>query len=291
MSERDVTAADGRVLRVSEGGDPGGTPVLHLPGSPGSRVLPAFELERAARRGVRLISYDRPGYGGSTRHPGRNVADCASDVRAIAGALGVRRMAVWGTSGGAPHAAACAALLSGLVGAVGLLGCPAPYGAPGLNWTADMGANVVAEFAAVREGPAAARRWLQSARAEMLGESASEDAEVNEWPFTEPDVAALERIGGPLFEALRVGLAPGVDGWLDDDLATVADWGFGLSQIRVPVLVMHGGRDGLVPVAHGRWLAEAIPGAELRVYEDEGHVSPLANRLDELYDWLLERAL
>ena len=89
--------------------------------------------------------------------------------------------------------------------------------------------------------------------------------------------------------SMETGLAGGIDGWLDDDLAFVRDWGFGITQIQTPVLLMHGREDRFVPVAHGEWLAEAIPGVDARIYADEGHISLRVNRLAELYDWLLAR--
>jgi pimeloyl-ACP methyl ester carboxylesterase len=79
-------------------------------GTPNSRLLYGPNVADAAARGLRLISYDRPGYGGSDPQPGRTVADCASDVRAICAALDVQQLATWGVSGGGPHVLACAAL-------------------------------------------------------------------------------------------------------------------------------------------------------------------------------------
>jgi pimeloyl-ACP methyl ester carboxylesterase len=128
MQEHEVVARDGGVLMVLEDGDRSGRPVLVHNGTPNSRLLFAGDVESARRHGIRLISYDRPGYGGSTRRPGRTVADCAEDVRDIASALGIDRLAVWGISGGGPHAIACAALLPDLVPAVGVLASVAPWG-------------------------------------------------------------------------------------------------------------------------------------------------------------------
>jgi pimeloyl-ACP methyl ester carboxylesterase len=82
------------VLQVSERGDPDGTPVLIHNGTPNSRLMYEPDVRLAERQGVRLISYDRPGYGGSTSQPGRTIADCAQDVRAIAAGLGSKRLAV-----------------------------------------------------------------------------------------------------------------------------------------------------------------------------------------------------
>jgi pimeloyl-ACP methyl ester carboxylesterase len=121
MQEHDLVVRDGRALKVLEDGDRLGRPVLVHNGMPNSRLLFAGDVESARKYGIRLISYDRPGYGGSTRQPGRTVADCAEDVRAIAAALGLDRLAVWGVSGGGPHAIACAALLPDLVACVGVL--------------------------------------------------------------------------------------------------------------------------------------------------------------------------
>jgi pimeloyl-ACP methyl ester carboxylesterase len=290
MSESDVTTRDGRVLRVSVEGDETGVPVLAIPGTPGSRRRPDREITRARERGVRLISYDRPGYGSSDRHEGRNVAACAGDVRAIANALGVRRLAVWGISGGGPHAAACAALLHDLVPAVGMLAAPAPYGAPGLNWLDGMGEDNITEFGAAITGADACRELLTAIRPEIL--SADPDAIVESMRSLLSAVDAGALSGETARDAavsMETGLADGIDGWLDDDLAFVQDWGFGITQIQTPVLLMHGREDRFVPVAHGEWLAEAIPGVDARIYDDEGHISLRVNRLEELYDWLLAR--
>ena len=113
--DRIVDTADGRRLAVEEDGDSSGVPVLVHNGTPNSRLLYKHHVADAAARGIRLISYDRPGYGGSTPAPGRTVADCADDVRAICAALKIDRLATWGVSGGGPHVLACAALLPDLV--------------------------------------------------------------------------------------------------------------------------------------------------------------------------------
>jgi pimeloyl-ACP methyl ester carboxylesterase len=141
--ERTVATPDGRYLRVEEAGDPSGNPVLMHHGMPGDGHLYAPWVADAKERGIRLIGCDRPGYGGSTPQPGRSVADCTADVRAIAAALGIDRLAVWGISGGGPHALACASLLPELVVAVGSLASVAPYGSPDLDYFAGMGqANI-----------------------------------------------------------------------------------------------------------------------------------------------------
>jgi len=133
LTDHGIETPDGRVLQVLERGDPTGRPVLVHSGTPNSRLLFDRDVARAERQRIRLISYDRPGYGGSTVRTGRSVGDCAEDVRTIAKALGIERLGVWGISGGGPHAIACAALLSDLVPVVAVLASPAPWGAPGAD--------------------------------------------------------------------------------------------------------------------------------------------------------------
>ncbi|MGH8940054.1 MAG: alpha/beta fold hydrolase, partial [Actinomycetes bacterium] len=163
-----VSAADGRVLCVESAGNPAGRPVLVHGGTPNSRHLANPWLEDAAKCGIHLVSYDRPGYGGSTPQPGRSVADCANDVRTIADAYGIDRLAVWGYSGGGPHALACAALLPDLVSAVASLASLAPYGAPGLDYFTGMGQDNVDDIQLLLNDPAAAREKSLQDRDEVL---------------------------------------------------------------------------------------------------------------------------
>src|ERR1700735_5267102 len=152
--EHTVRTPDGRTLAVEESGDPAGRPVLVHMGTPNSRHLYGPNVRDAAARGLRLISYDRPGYGGSSPQPGRTVADCAGDVRTICAELGIDRLAMWGVSGGGPHVLACAALLPDLVTAAASLASPAPYGAEGLDWLAGLRAAATEGTPLTPGGPA-----------------------------------------------------------------------------------------------------------------------------------------
>ena len=167
-TEHRVQTPDGRTLQVVERGVPDGPAVLVHNGTPNSRLMSDAEVRSAERQGIRLISYDRPGYGGSSRQAGRTVGDCAQDVRTIAGALGIDRLAVWGISGGGPHAIASAALLPDLVPAVGVLASTAPWGAEGLDYFADMGELNVEDTKLQLEDPVAARAKCEEDRKEML---------------------------------------------------------------------------------------------------------------------------
>src|SRR3989440_8578904 len=166
-NERDVLTADDRTLLVLERGHRDGHPVLVHNGTPNSRLMFDRDVGRARDMEIRLISYDRPGYGGSSGQPGRTVGDCAEDVRAIAAALGIERLAVWGISGGGPHALACAALLGDLVPAVAALASPAPWGAAGLDYFDGMGELNAEDIRLVLSDPASGRAKCEAERAEM----------------------------------------------------------------------------------------------------------------------------
>jgi pimeloyl-ACP methyl ester carboxylesterase len=285
--ERTVETPDGRTLAVQEAGDPAGRPVLVHLGSPNSRHLYGPNVADAAERGLRLICYDRPGYGGSTQQPGRTHADCAADVLAICASLQIDQVAIWGISGGGAHALACAALLPDLVVAVASLAGLAPYPAEGLDWFDGMGQENVDDFQMFMEDKAAARAKMEEDREQFLEASAEDLAKALESLLSPIDAATLT---GEMAEYLAFsgheGLAPGIEGWWEDAGAQAGDWGFGLSDISVPVMVMHGRQDRFVPVGHGEWLAAHIPGVEARILDDDGHLTLLEHRIPEVHSWL-----
>ena len=288
MRERTVTTLDGRELRVCEAGAPNGFAVLVHNGTPMSRLLFRPCVEDAEKRGLRLIGYDRPGYGGSTPQPGRSVADAAEDVATIADALGVDRLATWGISGGGPHALACAALLPERVVAAASLASVAPYPAEGLDWFAGMGEANVAEFGLILEGREALEPFLRQERDGMLAAGPAGLAEAMRTLLSPTDRAVLTgEAADYMFEAFRTGSEERLDGWLDDDLAFVKPWGFDLEQIDVPVLLWQGAEDRFVPLAHGEWLAARIPGVDARLSNDDGHLTLLIRRVGEVHDWLV----
>lgn len=290
MEEHEVATQDGRVLKVLEDGDRMGRPVLVHNGMPNSRLLFARDVRSAQRLGIRLISYDRPGYGGSTRRPGRSVADCAEDVRAVARALEIDRLGVWGISGGGPHAIACAAVLPDLVMSVGVLASVAPWGAEGLDYFAGTGEWNVEQVSLMLEDPAAARAKCEDNRVQMLTQTLPELMEFLKTLLAPVDAAALTgELGQYVIDVTRSGMATSSDGWWDDGLAILEPWGFEFGSIRTPVLLLHGRHDRFVPFAHGEWLARNIPGVEARLTDDDGHLTLTTHHLDEVHSWLLER--
>jgi pimeloyl-ACP methyl ester carboxylesterase len=287
---RDVTTSDGRTLRVHERGDPGGVAVLVHHGTPMTGRLFAPHVEDAESRGIRLIGYDRPGYGGSTTQEDRSVADAAADVTEIADALALDRIAVWGISGGGPHALACAALLPDRVVAAASLASVAPADADGLDWLAGMGEANLEEFDATHRGRAALEAYLRHGADGLLASDADDLAAALESLLTPVDAAALSgELAAYLSGCLQDALRSGIDGWRDDDLAFDRPWGFAVDDIRLPVLLWQGEQDRFVPSAHGEWLASRIPGVEARISAEDGHLTLLARRVPEVHAWLLER--
>jgi len=277
----------GRRLRVAEAGEPDGLPVFTHHGTPGAGLLFDTWHVDAAVRGLRLVSYDRPGYGGSTRDKGRTVASAAGDAAAIADALGFERFATWGSSGGATHALACAALLGERVVACAAIASLAPAGAEGLDYFAGMGDGAVLEAAAAGED--VLRPMLASFRPGML-QPGAELANGTDAIFTRGDQEALRGPYGDYMKALfGAGLEDGVDGWVDDELAYVKPWGFDPRDIAVPVQLWHGRQDRMVPYAHGVWLAHRLPRVDARMSPDDGHLTLTARRAGEVLDFLRER--
>ena len=284
-----VPTPDGRTLRLEETGDPEGKPVLYLHGTPSAGYAYARHIDDALARGIRLLAYDRPGYGWSTAKPGRSVADCAEDVRAIAQALNLERIAVWGVSGGGPHALACAALLPDLAVAVASLAAIAPYGVSGFDYFDGMGQENVDEIKLWLSDESAARRKEAADRARVLALTPDEMVKAFPTLLSAADVAVHSR---ELTEWLtwgdHAGLAFGGQGWWDDMLAVVRPWGFAFDSIKVPVQLWHGRHDRFVPFQHGEWLAGQIPGVDAHLTDVDGHLTLLQNRIPEVHSWLLE---
>jgi pimeloyl-ACP methyl ester carboxylesterase len=290
MSERDITLRDSRTLHIYDDGDPDGLVVVEHHGTPGSGLAYAPDVERARERGLRVIGYDRAGYGGSTPKPGREVADIADDIEDVMNELGVERFASLGASGGGPHTLALGALLAGRCVATASIASPTPWEADGIDPMAGMGEQNVEEFGAALEGVDVLEAYLEHEAVSIRAASAEElrDLLATLLPPVDREVWTGDRAVHAKANIDRA-LEPGIAGWRDDDLAFVKPWGFDLDGIRVPVLLWQGGQDLMVPVAHGRWLAERVPGVEAHISDPDGHLSITVGRLGEIYDWLRAR--
>jgi pimeloyl-ACP methyl ester carboxylesterase len=287
----DVTTPDGRTLAVTEAGDPDGKPILVHHGTPGSGAHVSAMLDDLAReQGVRLVQYDRPGYGRSSRHEGRSVVDCVADVHAIADALELDRFASWGISGGGPHVLACAARCDDRLVAAASLASVAPYDAEGLDWLGGMGNGNIAEFGALAAGPEALHAHIAHDREELLAATPEELIDVMRTLLGPEDLAVLTgEYARDSVASLHAGIGHGYEGWFDDDLAHCSPWRFHVTEIDRPTLLIHGDDDRFVPVAHGHWLAGKIPGVEARIAPNDGHLTLMARRVGETHAWLLQQ--
>jgi pimeloyl-ACP methyl ester carboxylesterase len=266
MLDTAMTLPDGRRLAYTDCGAPDGALVLYFHGAPSSR-LDLVGLDTTFQSlGVRVVSPDRPGYGGSSPQAGRSRNDWADDVAALADYLRRSRFAVTGISSGGPYVVTCAALLPDRVAAAAVVA-----GVTDMAWPPAW-EGLYSHDAVIGRLPdeEAAVRWCE----EHFGADGSR--------FLEGDLelapADLEFMGD---EALAAGLVTsiseafrqGVGGYAQDVFVQAQPWSFDLGAISAPVRVLHGEADTLCPVAHARHTAELIPGSQLETFADHGHLS------------------
>lgn len=314
MVHTKATAKDGRCLAVNSWGPVDGYPIFLLHGMPGSRLGPRPHTRDLHLAGIRLITYDRPGYGGSTRLMGRRVSHAAHDVEAIAQQLGLDGFSVVGRSGGAPHALACAAELQPRVRSVAVLASLAPPDTAELSWARGAWFNGMTEsnvkaFRLAREDVEALREELDL-RGSAINADPEQiivglDAELSERDrrivmetgvqdmlvdnFSAAfDPAHRSRSHAQSADAdeTEAGALPTLDGWFDDAVSLVSPWGFDVAQVNVPTLVWQGGLDRFSPIDHFHWLAEHIKDATATLAPRDAHFGAV-QALPRVLRWLV----
>jgi pimeloyl-ACP methyl ester carboxylesterase len=265
-----VSAADGRDLGVRVWGDPSGSPIFWLHGTPGSRML-RDPSDSYLRHGLAVCSYDRPGYGLSSRRPGRTHADTVDDVVAIADHLGWDRFAVAGASGGSGPALAVAALLPQRVTRCAVIVGVAP------SMIEEVRAAMPEEDRLV---------WQREARGDEQA-LASDFEEFLQWVDRGmPDVGVEDAASRHMLEELvREARRQGPHGYIDDCIADARDWGFAVEDVHVPTRIMAAREDSDYLHFCSRWLASHIPEAQL-LWRAGGHVNPKDNEEARLFAWL-----
>ena len=274
---RAVVLEDGRTVAYEQWGDLDGRPMFFLHGTPGCRLNrhPDATLWPGLR--LHVITLDRPGYGESTALPGRRVSHAAHDVAAVADALGFERFLVVGSSGGGPHALACAAELGDRVLACAAVASAAPL----LPAEVDdlISVNREAQRILAERGRPGLVEFLGALRGELLADvvgtlrvqladAPSADAQWNQ----REDVQRVRR------EAVLEALRPGVEGWVDDSISIFGeDWGVELGHVGCAVRFWHSDDDRNGPLSAIVRLVDAIPGASLNVWSGEGHSAPARN--------------
>jgi pimeloyl-ACP methyl ester carboxylesterase len=264
---RDLRLPDGRDLRIHDTGDGDTTLVWHH-GTPQTGALYEPLLGLARRHGLRLVSYARPGYGGSTPQPGRAVGSAASDLAQVADVLCLESFAVMGSSSGGSHALACAALLPDRVTGVVCFAAIAPF-------TGDSWFDGMANDSALRAALAGRDTRMRHA----------EQSEFDPATFTTADFEALSGAWEAMGVDAGTAERDGPDGQVDDDIALVTPWGADLAVVEAPVLLVQGEQDRIAPRTHAEQLARTLPQSELWFRPDDGHISVL-DGCGQALDWL-----
>lgn len=272
---------DGRTLDLLDNHHKSDTAVLFHHGTPGNSTSWREWIEELSGGQMRAIAASRPGYGQSDRHKGRKVVDVVDDLSQVLDQFEVTKFVSVGWSGGGPHALAMS-LDKRCAGVITLAGV-GQYGQPDLDFLSGMGPENIEEFGIALKGEGPLRDWmnanavgmqhvtgvgLREAFGGLIGKA---DKEVLDGGFAEEMAAGMRRA-----------LSHGFDGWIDDDLAFVQDWGFDLGAINIPVLLWQGDDDLMVPHSHSRWLASKIPTAQLNFIPDNGHISLVVKHRDEI---------
>jgi pimeloyl-ACP methyl ester carboxylesterase len=277
---------DGRVLEMIVSGPPDGVPLVWHHGTPGCARQFRYRQNETHARGLRYVTYSRAGAAGSSRRPGRSVADVAADVAAVLDHLGADRCLVGGNSGGGPHALATGALLPDRVAAVLCVCGIKPYvGEP--DFLDGMGEANVEEFELALQGEEALRPFVMKDRAGIIDADPEGIIETLATLLPEVDRGILRGDAGlDIIRGLQGGVIE-VDGWIDDDLAFTRDWSFDPRKFSVPAYIWQGSADLMVPFHHAQWLASNIPGAVSHLLDGEGHFSVLVGRFGAMVDELL----
>lgn len=276
---------DGRTTAWRWWGEPGGTPILRLQGTPGSRL--GRHHDPAIQRGlrVRYLLADRPGYGGSTRLPGRGVAEIADDLAALLDHHQLSRVPVMGGSGGGPHALALAARYPERVAAVSVVVGAAPLAPDEASQLVGVNAE---GYAAAERGWDDLHRLLVDVRERLLGQEGlagvlsdapPEDRAVMHNP------AWQRTMNASVVEALR----QGAEGWTDEGMALHRDWDFELEAVQAPVTWWHGDNDMNAPLSAARRAAARLSRVDLRVWHLEGHFASVTHE-EEIVSELLSRS-
>jgi pimeloyl-ACP methyl ester carboxylesterase len=264
---------------------------MYFHGTPGSRLDLCFGEQLAADRGVRLVSFDRPGYGGSTPAP-FGLASIAADAHAVADGLGVARFATLGMSGGGPGALAAAAVAGGRVTRAGIASGAGPFQlVPGA--LEDLDDNDRAAVSLLPGDPAAAAAAFAAGfgplaeLSRVSGGSGVVSAFEDLLSPRDSELLHDQRFASAFTDTIREALRQGTSGGGWDNVSWIGEWDIDLSAIRCPVLLWYGSDDRFAPPAHGLCLSQNLPQARLVLRDGEGHLG-IYEHLGEMLEALTE---
>ncbi|OAI58067.1 hypothetical protein AYO49_01430 [Verrucomicrobiaceae bacterium SCGC AG-212-N21] len=286
MRDQIITLSSGRKLGYAEYGDPQGVPMFYFHGWPSSRLQGEILDELGKKRGIRVIAPDRPGIGLSELQPGRTLLDWPRDLSELAKHLGWEQFHAVGVSGGGPYVLACAHALPDRLLSAGVI-CGAPplrdVGSRDLMWTYRLalwgqrhvplllapGFMVAGQIMRLPPNSAVIRSFLNK-----LGQR---------------DQLAMSNLKNfrILMESGRVALRSGTRCLSDDGNIYSSDWGIDLGTVNYPIRYWHGGLDKNIPPGLVGKFVQKIPGAKLRILEEDGHYSLAMLRNEEIVETLL----
>jgi pimeloyl-ACP methyl ester carboxylesterase len=277
---------DGRTLAWKEYGPADGVPVLQFQGTPGSRYSRHAHEDLYDRLGVRFIVFDRPGYGASSRLPGRGIAVIADDAAQLLDHLGLDTVHTSGGSGGGPHVLAFAATHPDRVRAATVVVGGTPLEEEDIAGLIPINRDA---WHAARVGWQALYDLLAPMREEVLKDPLAGFRGLME-AAPPSDQAVMEdpdwqRV---LVESVTEAFRPGAEGWVDEGMALTLDWDFDVADVRCSVTWWHGDHDANAPIAPVHRLIERMSGVDLRIWTDAGHLEPY-HRYEEILGELLSR--
>ncbi len=277
-----ITLSDGRTLAYCEFGNPEGTPVFYFHGFPGSRLEAGIVKAALVKSGIRLIAADRPGFGRSSSQPGRRLLDWPRDVTALADALDLPRFACMGFSGGGPYALACARAIPERLTRVACVCGVGPFDVPNATHGMMLANRIL--FYTARYSQAGVRLMMWQLQRQMKRGPEALDRMAKMLP--EPDRAVLARpdVSQAFVDATIESLRQGLGAAGQEAQLYARDWGFAHADIEMEVDLYQGELDRNVAPSMGHWQADALPHCKPHFYPEEGHLSVLVNRLDEIAD-------
>lgn len=273
MSVEFFTTKDGNRIDYFDSNQGDGLLIYHH-GTPAAGPMDDFIVDTASKNNLRVVELVRPGYGNSTRIKGRNVAQIADIAIELADHLGYDKFVSMGWSGGGPHVLATVAHKSNRCLAGVCIAGVAPFNAEGLDFLANMGEDNIVEFGAALESETELNDFMARSYESLKNVQGSQiiDALSSLLPPADREVLTGEYADHEAM-VFRWAIANGTDGWFDDDIAFINDWGFKLSDIKFPVSIWQGSEDLMVPTAHGQWLTKYVPNSSAHLLDDHGHLS------------------
>lgn len=271
METETIKLNDGRSLAYAQYGDGQGRPVFFFHGSPGSRLFhPDGGI--TLKQGIRLITLDRPGYGGSSFQPGRHITDWPNDIARLADHLGLDHFSVAGHSGGCPYVLACAHILSDRVRHATLISGPAPVNSikadPAMTWVNRFG------LAAGRYIPWPLWQVMVNQIYGLRSKDPAQDMinKTRDRPVPDEAILSTSTNRELCIESEVEAYRQGLKGFAWDLRLLTRPWGFPLEAIHTPVSLWHGLEDNQAPVSMANYLAGVLPVSTLHLVPGEAHL-------------------